>query len=71
MKVCERVEVECKKKKKKSPLFPATFWIVSVCQGKYRKKKKKRRKKEKKNTDRTQTKLNAPHIRHNVKILPH
>ena len=27
-------------------------------------------KRKKKNKDRTQTKLNAPHLRYNVKILP-
>ena len=32
-------------------------------------KRKITRKKEKKNTDRTQTKLNAPHVTYNVKIL--
>ena len=47
MNICERVEVEYKKKKKISPLFPSTFWIVSVCQWKYRKKKEKRRKEKK------------------------
>ena len=32
-------------------------------------KRKKTRKKERKNTNRTQTKLNAPHVMYNVKIL--
>ena len=45
---------------------PPILWIVSVCQGKSDRKKKKERKK----TDRTQTKLNAPHVMHNIKILP-
>ena len=50
--------------------FPATLWIVSVCQRKYREKNRKEMKeRKKKNTDRTQTKLNAPHVRYNVKIL--
>ena len=34
------------------------------------KDKKEERKKEKKNTDRTQTKLNVPHVRFNVKYYP-
>ena len=70
MNICERVEVEYKKKVMISSLFPAIFWIISVCQGKYRKKKKKKEK-EKKNMERTQTKLTVPHLRYNVKMLPH
>ena len=33
-------------------------------------KEKKKKKEIKKNTGRIQTKLNAPHVRYNVKILP-
>ena len=43
--------------------------FVSVKENTNRKRKKEERKKEK-NTDRTQTKLNAPHVMYNVKILP-
>ena len=32
--------------------------------------KKKRKERKKENTDTTQTKLNAPHVRYNMKILP-
>ena len=48
--------------------FPAIMWIVSVCQENTDRTRKKRSKK--KNMDTTQTKLNAPHVRYNVKILP-
>ena len=34
------------------------------------KEKKQQERKKEKNTDRTQTKLNAPHVMYNVKILP-
>ena len=71
MNVCELVEVEYKKIMIPS-LFPAILWIVSVCEERYGQQKNKRRKKErKKNTDRTQTKLNAPHVKYNVKTLSH
>ena len=43
---------------------------VSVTENTDRKRKKKTRKKERKYMDRTQTKLNSPHVRYNVKILP-
>ena len=33
------------------------------------KKKKKKKERKNKNTDRTQTKLNAPHVRYNIKML--
>ena len=46
-----------------SSLLPAIRWIVSVYQREYRQKKKKKRKK---NPDRTQTKLNTPHVRYNA-----
>ena len=51
--------------------FPVITRIVSVCQKKNadRKGKKEERKKGQ-NTDRIQAKLNAPHVRYNVKILP-
>ena len=42
--------------------------LVSVKENTHRKRKTEERKK--KNTDRRQTKLNAPHVRYNVKILP-
>ena len=71
MNVCEMVEVEYKKVMIPS-LFPAILCIVSICEERYGQKKNKRRKKErKKNTDRTQTKLNAPHAKYNVKTLSH
>ena len=44
--------------------FPAILRIVSVYQGKYQLTEKKE-----KNTDRTKNKLNAPHVRYNVKTL--
>ena len=52
--------------------FPVILWIISVCLKKNTDRKKNNNKEErkKKNTDRTQTKLNAPHIKYNVKILP-
>ena len=56
--------------------FPSLISSESLVSGKEntgRKRKKVERKKErkkKKNTDRTQTKLNAPHVRYNVKVLP-
>ena len=49
-----------------SSLLPAILWIVSVYQREYRQKKKKKEERKKKNTDRTQTKLNAPHVRYNA-----
>ena len=44
--------------------------LVSVKEDTNRKRKKKKEIKKEKNTDRTQTKLNAPHVMYNVKILP-
>ena len=44
--------------------------LVSVNENTDRKRDKKTRKKERKNMDRTKTKLNTPHVMHNVKILP-
>ena len=41
--------------------------LVSVKENTDRKRKREERKE---NTDRTQTKLNAPHVQHNVKIIP-
>ena len=46
---------------------------MSVKENTDRKRKKEERKKERKkekNTDRTQTKMNAPHVMYNIKILP-
>ena len=58
----ERVEVEKRKTMIPSPI-PAILWIVGVWQGKYQQKEKKKRRKKEKNTGKTQTKLNAPHVR--------
>ena len=44
---------------------PSYESLVSVKENTDRKRKNKE-----KNTDRTQTKLNAPHVMYNVKILP-
>ena len=64
MNVCKWVEVEYKKNNDSLsfPCYPLSRWCLSR---KIPIKKKKRQKKErkKKNTDRTQTKLNAPHVR--------
>ena len=49
--------------------FPVPFYELLACvkENNDRKRQKQERKKEK-NTDGTQTKLNAPHVTHNVKI---
>ena len=46
--------------------FPAILWIcqVSVKENAGRKRKEKEERKKEKNTDKTQTKLNAPHVRY-------
>ena len=44
--------------------------LVSVKENTNRKREKNKKERKKKNTDRTQTKLNAPHVMRNVKILP-
>ena len=52
-------------------LFLAILAIVSVCEGKKKMEKEKQQKRKKeKNTDKIQTKLNVPSVRHDVKILP-
>ena len=66
---CSLAYISVKRKKKR---FPLSFLIsyeslVSVKENTDRKKKKKERKK---NTDRTQTKLNAPHIQYMQKYYP-
>ena len=64
------MEVESKKNNDSLDVL-AILWNVSVCQEKISIEKEKKKKKEiKKNTGRIQTKLNAPHVRYNVKILP-
>ena len=56
-------------KRKTKIIIPSTVpsyeSLVSVKENTDRKRKNKE-----KNTDRTQTKLNAPHVMYNVKILP-
>ena len=54
--------------KKKNSHYLSYQSLVSIKENTDRKRKKEERKK--KNTDRTQTKLNAPHVRYNVKTLP-
>ena len=65
------------------PFLLSCELLASVKENSDRKRKKKeetkkkkneqtkKKKKKKKNTDWTQTKLNAPQVRFNVKILPH
>ena len=66
----ERVEVGKKKIMIPSP-FPAICeLLVSAKENTDRKIKKKKSERKMKNTHRTQSKLNAPHVRYNVKILP-
>ena len=64
-----RQQVEVKNKKNNDflslPCNP-TESLVSIKENTEKKEKKER----KKNTDRTQIKLNAPHVMYNVKILP-
>ena len=49
--------------------FPTILWIVSVCQRKIPIEKEKKEE-IKKNKDRTQTKINASHLRYILKTLP-
>ena len=71
MNIRKQVEVESKKNNDSLDVL-AILWNVSVCQEKISIEKEKKKKKEikKKNTGRIQTKLKAPHVRYNVKILP-
>ena len=63
------------KRKTRKIIIPSTvpFYelLVFVKENTDRKRKRKQERKKEKNTDRTQTKLNAPHVIYNVKILPH
>ena len=52
-----------------SPIHAICESLVSVKEN-TKKKWKKKEERKKKNRDTTQTKLNAPHIRYNIKILP-
>ena len=52
-----------------SSVVPSYESLVNFKENTGRKRKKQERRKEK-NTDRTQTKLKAPQVMHNVKILP-
>ena len=71
MNVHERVEVENKKNKDFLSLPCNSVNYQCLSKKKYRQKKNNNKEeRKKKNTDRTQTKLNAPHIKYNVKILP-
>ena len=50
-------------------LVPSYESLGSVKENTDRKEKQKRERKKEKNTDRTQTKLNAPYVIYNVEIL--
>ena len=48
---------------------PSYESLVSVKENTHIKRKKKQERKKEKNADRTQIKLNTPHVMYNVKIL--
>ena len=70
MNIRELVEVKTIKIMILSPSLLSCESLVSVKENTDRKRKKSRMKERKKNTDITQTKLSAPHVRYNVKMLP-
>ena len=51
-------------------LVPSYESLVSVKENTDKKRKKKQERKRQEDKDRTQTKLDAPHLMYNVKILP-
>ena len=67
-----RLQLEMENKKNNDSISRPSYLMNRSCLSRktpIEKEKKEERKKEK-NTDRTQTKLNAPHVMYNVKILP-
>ena len=50
--------------------FPSLLSYESLAPVKDNTDRKRKKEERKKNTDKTQTKLNAPHVQHNVKIIP-
>ena len=69
MNVLEWVEVE-NKKNKDFLSFSCNPVNHKCLSRKILIEKENKEERKKKNTDRTETKLNAPHVRYNVKILP-
>ena len=68
-KICQQVLVE-NKKKNDSLSLPCYPMDRQSLLRKIPIENERKKKERKKNTDRTLTKLNAPHVRYNVKILP-
>ena len=57
---------------KQEKLFPLPSHLMNhYCLSKKIPIEKEKERKKEKNTDRTQTKLNAPHVMYNVEILSH
>ena len=57
-------------KRKKKNDSHNIFWYESLVSVKENTDRKKKKKERKKNTDRTQTKLNAPHVQYMQKYYP-